>query len=112
MANAFVAEGRVLESIYMGLIRLGHKLELYRIVVSPIGAEVRKVVSRVRPRVQERLEAEGFWSKARENVKRMSGNGIWEVGDGGEAVPHIGSLIRGCVGRQGGMRKSRGRIRT
>jgi hypothetical protein len=50
-ADAFVAEGRVLKSMYMSLMRLGHELELCWIVISLIGAEVRKLVGRVGPRV-------------------------------------------------------------
>jgi hypothetical protein len=48
----------------------------------------------------------------REDIKRVSRNGIGELGDDSDAVPGIGSLIRGHVVRRGGMRKSRGRIRT
>jgi hypothetical protein len=104
----FIAEGRVLKGIYMGLVRLGCELELCGIIISPIGAEVRKAVSRVGPRVQEQLEIEGFCSEVREDVKRMSGNSVGEVGDNGEAVPSIRSFVRGCEG----VRKSRGRVRT
>jgi hypothetical protein len=53
-----------------------------------------------------------FRSKAREDIKGVSGNGIGEVGDNGNTVAGIGSLIGRCVSRQGGMRKSRGRFRT
>jgi hypothetical protein len=48
----------------------------------------------------------------REDIKGVSRNSIREVRDDGEAVPDIGSLIEGCISRWGGMRKSRGRIRT
>ena len=42
----------------------------------------------------------------------MSGNGIREVRDDRNAVPSIRGLIGRCVIRRGGIRKSRGRIRT
>jgi hypothetical protein len=46
-----------------------------------------------------------------EDIKRVSRNGIGKLRDHSEAVLDIRSLIRRCISRQGGMRKSRGRIR-
>jgi hypothetical protein len=48
----------------------------------------------------------------REEIKGVSWNGIGEVGDDSNAVPDIGSLVERCVNRWGGVRKSRGRVRT
>jgi hypothetical protein len=48
----------------------------------------------------------------RKDIKGISGNGIGEVGDDGNAVLSIRGLVGGCVNRQGGERKSRGRVRT
>jgi hypothetical protein len=48
----------------------------------------------------------------RKNIKRVSSNGIRELRNDSKAVPGIRSLIRRCVSRWGGIRKSRGRIRT
>jgi hypothetical protein len=48
----------------------------------------------------------------REDVKRVSGNGIREVGDDSDAVSGVRSLVERCVNGWGCERKSRGRIRT
>jgi len=42
----------------------------------------------------------------------LSRNSVREVRDDSYAVPGIGSLVDRCVSRRGGMRKSRGRVRT
>jgi hypothetical protein len=42
----------------------------------------------------------------------VSRNGIREVRDDSDAVPGVRSFVRRCVSGWGGMRKSRGRIRT
>ena len=47
-----------------------------------------------------------------EDIKGVSRNGVREVRDDGNTVPSIGGFIGRCVNRWGGMRKSRGRIRT
>ena len=47
----------------------------------------------------------------RENLKRMSGNGIREIRDNSKAVLGMGSLVSRCADGQGCMRKSRGRLR-
>jgi hypothetical protein len=64
-----------------------------------IGVELSKTVGRIRPRLQEGLEAKQFRGKARKDIKGVSGNGIRLVGNDGKAVPGIRSLIgRGVYG--------------
>ena len=75
--------------------------------VSMIGAELSKTVGRIRPRLQEGLEAKWFRGKAIKDIKGMSGNSIRPVRNDGKAVLGIGSLIgRGVYGRES-KRKSR-----
>jgi hypothetical protein len=62
-------------------------------------------------RVKKGLETERFWGKVGQDVKRVSRNGIGEVRDNSEAISGIGSIIRRGVNGQGGVRKSRGRVR-
>jgi hypothetical protein len=50
--------------------------------------------------------------KIGEDIKRVSGDGIGELGDYSDTVPGIRSLIGRRINRWGGMRKSRGRVRT
>jgi hypothetical protein len=47
-----------------------------------------------------------------EDIKGMSGNGIGEVRDNGNAVPGIRGIIGGCIDRRGSVKKGRGRFRT
>jgi hypothetical protein len=48
----------------------------------------------------------------RENIKRVSGNGIGEIRDNGKAVLGIRDFVGGYINRLRGMRKTRGRFRT
>ena len=48
----------------------------------------------------------------REDIKRVSRNGIREVRDNGKAIPGIRGFVDGCINRWGSVRKSGGRIRT
>ena len=87
------------------------KPELGRVPISVPGVELSEAVGSIRPGAHERVEGNGFWGNTGEDVKRMSRNSIGEVGDYGNAVSGIGSLIRRGIDRWGSMRKSRGRVR-
>jgi hypothetical protein len=52
-----------------------------------------------------------FRSNAGKDIKGMSGDDVREVRDYGNAVPGLGSLVRGSVNGRSGKRKSRGRVR-
>jgi hypothetical protein len=58
------------------------------------------------------LKVERFRGKAREDINRVSRNGIRKVRDNSKAVPGIGGFIGRHVNRWRGERKSRGRVRT
>ena len=88
------------------------KPELGRVSIGMLGVKLSEAVGSIRPGAHERAEGNGFWSNAGENVKRMSGNGIGEVRDYGNAVLGIGSLVHRGINRWGSIRKSRGRVRT
>jgi hypothetical protein len=88
------------------------KPELCEVSISVLRVELSKAMSSVRPGAHERAKGNRFRGNARKDIKGMSGDDVREVRDYGNAVPGIGSLIRGCVNRQSGMRKSRGRVRT
>jgi hypothetical protein len=88
------------------------KPKLCGISVSTLRAELSKAVSSVWPGVHKRAKGNRFRGNAGENVKRVSRNNVREVRDYCNAVPGIRSLVQGCVSRRGGMRKSRGRVRT
>jgi hypothetical protein len=80
------------------------KPELGRVSIGVSGVELSKVVGSIRPGVHKRAESNGFWGNTGEDVKRMSRNSIREVGDYGNAVPDIGSLICRGIDRWGSMR--------
>ena len=69
-------------------------------------------MSSVWPVAHKGAEGNGFRGNARKDIKGVSGNGIGEVRDYGNAVPGVGSLVGRCVNGRGRMRKSRGRVRT
>jgi hypothetical protein len=58
------------------------------------------------------LEVEGLRGKAREDIKRVSRNGIGEVRDDCKAVPGIRGFVGRCINEWQCVRKSRGRVRT
>ena len=45
--DTFVTEGRVLKGIYMSLVWLGHEPELHRILISMVGTELSKAITRI-----------------------------------------------------------------
>ena len=96
----------------MGEMAMRGDPEFGRIAVSMPGVELGKAVSSIQPRAHKRAKGNGFGGNTGENVKRVSRNNIREVGDYSNAVPSIRSIVRGCVDRGSGMRKSRGRVRT
>ena len=69
-------------------------------------------MSSIWPAAHKGAEGNGFRGNVRKDVKGVSGNGIREVRDYGNAVPGIGGFIGRGVNGWGGMRKSRGRVRT
>jgi hypothetical protein len=48
----------------------------------------------------------------RKDIKRVSGNGIGEVRDNGNAVPGIRGFVGRCINGWGCVRKSRDKVRT
>ena len=88
------------------------KKELCIVPVSSSGAELGKVMSSVWPAVHEGADSNRFRGNAGKDIKRVSGDDIREVRDYGDAVSGIRSLVGRCVNGWGGMRKSRGRVRT
>jgi len=80
--------------------------------VSALRAELSKAVSSVWPGVHKRAKGNGFRGNTGKDIKGMSGDDVRKVRDYGNAVPGIGGFIGRSISRQGGMRKSRGRVRT
>jgi hypothetical protein len=95
----------------MSKVALRGEPEFRGISVSTSGAELCEAMGSVRPRTHKGMKGERFGGNAGENVKRVGGNSVREIGDYGNAVPGIRSLVRRCVRRRGGVRKSRGRVR-
>jgi hypothetical protein len=69
-------------------------------------------MSSVWPAAHKGMDSDGFRGNMGEDIKQVSGDSVRKVRDYGNAVPGIGSLVRGSVNRRSGMRKSRGRVRT
>jgi hypothetical protein len=88
------------------------KLELCRASISAPGAEDGKAMGSVWPLAHKGAESNGFRSNTRKDVKRVSGGNVREVRDYSNAVPSIGGFVGRGVSGWGGMRKSRGRVRT
>jgi hypothetical protein len=58
------------------------------------------------------LDTKWFGGKAREDIKGVSRNGVRELENNGKTVLSIRDLVEGCINGWGGVRKSRGRVRT
>jgi len=86
--------------------------KLCGISVSASGTERGEAMSSVWPTAHKGAEGDGFRGNTRKDIKGVSGNGIGEVRDYGNAVPGIGGLIGRGVNGWGRVRKSRGRVRT
>jgi len=82
------------------------------IAIGMLRVELGKAVSSIRPRAHKGAKGDGFGGNARKDIKRMGGNDVGEVRDHSNAVPGIGGFVGRSVNGRGGMRKSRGRVRT
>jgi len=74
--------------------------------------ELGEAMGSVRPVTHKGLKGNGFRGNVGEDIKGVSGDDVSEIRDYGNAVPGIGSLVRGHVNERGRVRKSRGRVRT
>ena len=88
------------------------KPELGEVSISTSRAELSEAVSSIRPRVHKGVKGNGFGGNMRKDVKGMSRDDVGEVRDYSNAIPSIRSFVGRCVSGRGGMRKSRGRVRT
>jgi hypothetical protein len=88
------------------------KPKLCGVSISASRAELSKAVSSIWPGVHKGAKGNGFRGNAGKNIKGMSRDNVREVGDYGNAVPGVGSLVGRSVSGRCGMRKSRGRVRT
>jgi hypothetical protein len=88
------------------------KPKLCGVSVSASRVELSKAVSSVWPGAHKGAKGNGFRGNMGKNIKGMSGDNVREVGDYGNAVPGVRSLIGRSVSGQCSMRKSRGRVRT
>jgi len=88
------------------------KPELCGVSISVSGAKIGKAVSSIWPAAHKGTESNGLRGNMGKDIKGMSRDDVREVRDYSNAVPGIGSLVGRCVNGQGGMRKSRGRVRT
>jgi len=102
----------VLQGVGVSKVASRGKPELCGVSVSTSGAELSKAVGSIRPGAHKGTKGHGFRGNVGKDIKGMSGDNVWEVRDYGKAVPGVRSLIGRSVNRQGGMRKSRGRVRT
>jgi hypothetical protein len=88
------------------------KPKLCRVPISTSGAEFSKAMGSIWPGVHEGAKGNGFGGNTGKDIKGMSRKDVREVGDYGNAVPGVGSLVGRGVTGQRSMRKSRGRVRT
>jgi hypothetical protein len=88
------------------------KPKLCGVSISASGMEVGKAMSSIWPAAHKGVKGNRFGGNAEKDIKGMCGNDVRELRDYGNAVPSIGSLIGRSVDGWGGMRKSRGRVRT
>jgi hypothetical protein len=96
----------------MSEVALRGEPKLRKVSVSTLGVELSETMGSIRPRAHKGVKGEGFGGNTGENVKRVGGDNVGEVRDYSNAVLSIRSLVRGCISRRSGVRKSRGRIRT
>jgi hypothetical protein len=105
-------EGQVLQGMGVSKMPSRGEEEFCIVTVSSSGDELGKAMGSIWPTVHEGADSNRFGGDAREDIKGMSGNNVREVRDDSDAVPGIRSFVRGSVIGRGGMRKSRGRVRT
>jgi hypothetical protein len=63
------------------------------IAISTSEMELSKAVSKIGLRTHKGAKGKGFGGNAGKNIKRVSWNGIGEVGDHSNAVPSIRSFV-------------------
>jgi hypothetical protein len=85
--------------------------KLCGISISMSRVQLGEAMSSIQPGAHKRAKGTRFGGNMGKSIKRVSRNDVREVRDHSNAVLSIGSLIRGCVDRGNGMRKSRGRVR-
>jgi len=88
------------------------KPELCVIPVLASGVERGEAMGSVRPGAHKGAEAKGFRGNAWKDIKRMGWDDIREVRDYSNAVLGIRGFVTRGINGWGGMRKSRGRVRT
>jgi hypothetical protein len=108
----FSTEGQVFQGMGMSEVASRGKLEFCGVSISTLRVELSKAVSSIWPGAHKRMKGSGFRGNTRKDIKGISRNNVREVGDCGNAVPGIGSLIGRGVNGWCSMRKSRGRVRT
>ena len=74
--------------------------------------EFGEAMSSVQPTAHEGAKGDRFRGDTGKDITGVSRDDVREVRDHGNAVLGIRSLVCRSVNRQGGMRKSRGRVRT
>jgi hypothetical protein len=82
------------------------------ISISTLRVKLNEAVSSIWPGTHKGAKGNRFGGNAGKNIKGVSRNNIREVGNYGNAVSGIGSIVRRGVNGRRGMRKSRGRFRT
>jgi hypothetical protein len=97
----------------MGMSKMAprSKPEFCVIAIGMSGVELSEAMSSIWPRAHEGAKGNWFGGNAGEDVKGMSRNNVREVGDHGNAVPGVGSLVGRSVNGWGSKRKSRGSFR-
>jgi hypothetical protein len=110
-ANVLSTEGRVFQGMSVSEMAPGGKEELCVVTVSASRTELSKAVGSIWPTAHEGAKGYRFGGNAGEDIKGMGGDDVREVGDYGNAVPGIRSLIGRGTDGQGRLRKSRGRFR-
>ena len=88
------------------------KPKLCGVSISASGAEVGEAVSSVWPTVHEGAKGNRFRGNAGKDIKGVSRYDVREVRDHSNAVLGIRRIIGQGISGWGGMRKSRGRVRT
>ena len=96
----------------MSKMALRGKPKLCGVSISASRAELSEAMGSVWPGTHKGANSNGFWGDAGKDIKRMSGDDVREVRDYSNAVPGIGGLVGRGVNGWGGIRKSRGRVRT
>jgi len=111
-ADVLKTEGLVLESMYMGYMRVSCQVELPIISICIIRVKGSETVCIIGPRSHKASKVKGFRGKARKDIEWVSRNNLGELRNNSRRRwGHIPSL-GGRIGIRGSRRKSRGRVRT